>query len=71
MGATHAYASLLETLTTAAADVVAEASVRLGLPTNKIDEAGILADPGLSGTLRQAVAAFARAIEARRGETGG
>lgn len=66
MGATHAYASLKETLKTADADVVEEASVRVGLPTNRIAEEGILADPGLSGALRSAVAALARATEARR-----
>jgi chromate reductase len=65
MGATHAYASLAETLTTADANIIEEASVRVGLPTNRIDEAGILADTKLSGALRAAVAAFARAIELR------
>lgn len=68
MGATHAYAALKETLTTADAEVVEEASVRVGLPTNRIGEASILADPGLSGTLRSAVVALVRAIEARRDE---
>ncbi len=67
-GATHAHASLVETLTTADADVVREASVRVGLPTNRIDEAGIVSDPELSNTLRSAVTALARAIEARRTE---
>jgi len=65
MGATHAYASLAETLTTADANIIEEASVRVGLPTNRTDEAGILADTKLSGALRAAVAAFARAIELR------
>lgn len=71
MAATHAYASLAETLTTADANVIEEASVRVGLPTNRIDEAGILADPKLSGALRAAVAALARAIELRRAATAG
>ena len=44
-GATHAYESLLETLTSADADVVREVSVRVGLPTNRIGEAGIVSDP--------------------------
>lgn len=66
MGATHA--SLAETLTTA--DVILEASVRVGLPTNRIGEAAILADPKLSGALRTAVAALACAIEARRADVG-
>ena len=68
MGATHAYASLMETLTAADAEIVQEASVRVGLPTNRIGEAGILADPGLSRVLRAAVAALARAIENGRGQ---
>ena len=71
MGATHAYASLTEVLTTADADIVREASVRVGLPTNRIGEAGILADPRLSGALRAAVAALARAIEDGRGQAVG
>jgi len=66
MGARHAYASLTETLETADADIVREASVRVGLPTNRIDETGILANPELSGALRAAVAALARAVEDRR-----
>lgn len=66
MSATHAQASLTETLTTADAYLVREASVRVGLPTNRIGEAGIVSDPELSETLRSAMVAFARAIEARR-----
>lgn len=66
MGAKHAYESLAETLTTADADIVWEASVRVGLSTNRIDEAGILSSPELSGVLRTALTAFVRAIEARR-----
>lgn len=71
MAATHAYASLAEILTTADADIIGEASVRLGLPTNRIDEAGILADSGLSGALRAAVAALAQAVEDRRARADG
>lgn len=66
MVARHAHESLAEVLTTGDADIVGEASVRVGLPTNRIGETGILADPGLAGALRAAVAALARAIEARR-----
>jgi chromate reductase len=62
MSATHAYESLLEILTTADANVVREASVRVGLPTNRIGEAGIVSDPELSGQLRDALSAFARTI---------
>lgn len=70
MGATHAYDSLTEILTTADADIVREASVRVGLPTNRIGEDGIVSDPKLSGALRSAIVALTRAIEARRAETG-
>ncbi len=66
MSATHAYASLMETLATADAEVIQEASVRVPLPTNRIDEAGIISNPELSGTLRSAVVAFVRAIKAHR-----
>ncbi len=71
MGAKHAYAALTEILETADADIVREASVRVGLPTNRIGEDGILADPRLTGALRLVVAALARAIEDRRARTGG
>ena len=62
MSATHAYESLLEILTTADANVVREASVRVGLPTNRIGEAGLVSDPELSWQLRDALSAFARTI---------
>jgi chromate reductase len=62
MGATHAYASLTETLITADANIIEEASVRVGLPTNRIDKAGILADPKLSDALGAAVAMLAGAL---------
>ena len=65
-GATHAHASLIETLKTADANVVREASVRIGLPTNRIDEAGIVSAPKLSDALISAVARFAHAIRTRR-----
>lgn len=68
--ATHAHAALVEILSTADALVVGEASVRVGLPTNRIDEAGILSVPELSETLRLAVAALVRAIEVRRAAAG-
>ena len=71
MAATHAYASLTEILTTADADIIREASVRVGLPTNRIDEAGILADPGLCGALYAAVAALAQAVEDRQAGVSG
>jgi chromate reductase len=61
--ATHAQASLIETITTMSGRVVAEASIALPLLGRKIDEAGIVADPEMSSALRAALTAFARAIQ--------
>lgn len=69
--ATHAHASLVEILQTADADVILEASVRVGLPNNRSREADILADPELSGTLRRALETFVLAVEDRRSAGGG
>ncbi len=66
MAATHAYASLTETLITADANIIEEASVRVGLPTNRINKAGILADPKLSDALGAAVAVLAGALTGAR-----
>ena len=66
MTATHAYASLTEILTTADAEIVREASVRVGLPTNRLSEDAILADPRLSDALHASIVALARAIEVRQ-----
>ena len=71
MVATHAYASLTEILTTADADIIGEASVRVGLPTNRIGEEGILADPKLFEALRAVVMALARVLEDRRARADG
>lgn len=60
-----AQASLWETLTMMTASLMADASIALPLPNNKIDAAGILADAGLAGELRVAMTRFAAAI--RRG----
>ena len=56
--ATHAQASLTETLTVMMANVVAEASPVVALHGRKLDEAGILADEELAGALRKALAAL-------------
>ena len=61
--ATHAQASLAETLKTMSTRIVPAASIALPLLGRKIDEAGIVAAPELAGPLRAALAAFARAIE--------
>lgn len=71
MSATYAYASLTEILTTADAEIIGEASVRVGLPTNRMGEDDIVANPQLSGALRAAVAALTRAIEDQRALDGG
>lgn len=58
--ATHAQASLTETLTVMMADVIAEASPVVHLHGRKLDEAGILADKDLVGMLQKALAALVR-----------
>jgi chromate reductase, NAD(P)H dehydrogenase (quinone) len=63
--ATHAHASLTETLTTMAANVVAAASVTLPVAGRNLGVAGIVADSGLAGALRAALAALADAARAR------
>jgi chromate reductase len=66
--ATHAQASLAETITTMSGRLVAEASIAVPLLGVKLDAAGIAAHPEISGVLRDAIAAFARAIEEFRDE---
>lgn len=58
--ATHAQASLTETLTVMMANVIAEASPALPVQGRKVDEAGILADEELAGPLRRALAVSLR-----------
>lgn len=60
----HAQAALREILTTMDARVVPEASIPIALAGRKLDAAGIVADPELSGALRTALAAFSRALDA-------
>lgn len=57
-----AQASLRETLTMMTASLIADASIALPLPHNKIDAAALLAHAGLAETLQAAVAKFAAAI---------
>ncbi len=61
--ATHAQASLLETVTVMSARVVAEAFIAVPVSGKKLDEAGIVAHPEIAGTVRAALEAFARAIQ--------
>jgi chromate reductase, NAD(P)H dehydrogenase (quinone) len=62
--ATWAHASLTEMLRVMSTRLVEEAFVTFPLQGRKLDEAGMLADPVVAGTLRVALAAFARAIRA-------
>jgi chromate reductase len=64
--ATHAQASLAETVTTMSGRLIAEASIAVPLLGAKLDAAGIAAHPEVSVLLREAIAAFARAITAHR-----
>jgi NAD(P)H-dependent FMN reductase len=57
--ATHAYASLEETLRTMSTRLVAGASVALPLDGRRLDAAAIAADPVLSALLRRALEALA------------
>jgi chromate reductase, NAD(P)H dehydrogenase (quinone) len=61
--ATHAQASLRETIRTMSGQIVEEASIPVPLLGRALDPGSIVADPELSVPLREAVAAFARAIE--------
>lgn len=62
--ASMAQESLAETLSVMSANLIDAASIKLPLPHNRIDTAGILADGELAGALRAALAAFAAAIGA-------
>lgn len=60
--ATHAQASLLETLATMSARPVPEAFVNIQLAGRKLDEDGLVADPEISALLRRVVLALVSAI---------
>jgi NAD(P)H-dependent FMN reductase len=60
--ATHANASLLETLRVMSWRVVSDACVTVPLAGRRLDEAGIAADAEISGMLKQAIEAFVAAI---------
>ncbi len=57
--ATHAQASLAETLRTMSTHVIPAASITIDLAGRKPTPADILADPALAGALRRALAALA------------
>ena len=69
--ATWAMGSLTETLTVMSAKLIADASITLPLTTNRIDEAGLAANPEISLLLRSALAAFVEAVrhEQRAGQS--
>jgi chromate reductase, NAD(P)H dehydrogenase (quinone) len=60
--ATHAQASLAETLTVMSARLIPEASITIPLAGRKLDASGILADQAFSTTLRSAVDSLALAV---------
>jgi len=63
--ATHAQASLIETLTVMTARLVASSSITLPLMGRNLDQAGIISDPEFSIPIRSALEAFADSIQAR------
>src|SRR3954462_926052 len=65
--ATHAQASLRETIRTMSGRIVEEASIAVPLLGRSLDPDAIAADPELSVPLREALAAFVRAIESLPG----
>jgi chromate reductase len=66
--ATHAQASLTETIKTMSGRLVAEASIAVQLLGTSRDAAVVAADPEIASALRAALEAFARAIEIYRAE---
>ena len=64
--ATHAQASLTETLRVMSADLIGDASISVPLAGRALDVAGIVADAELSSVIRSALAALARAASSRR-----
>jgi NAD(P)H-dependent FMN reductase len=59
---TYAQASLVETLTVMSARLVAAGSVTLNLATNRLDAAGLAADPEIAAVLRDALVALAGSV---------
>jgi len=65
--ATHAHASLVETLRVMSADVVEDASITVPLSGRDLNTSGIVADLELSTAIRSALAALGRVANTRRG----
>jgi NAD(P)H-dependent FMN reductase len=64
--ATHAHASLCETLATMSGRVIADASVMIPLAAPAFDADGNLSDARLSASLRSAIKTLAHAVDTRR-----
>lgn len=64
--ATWALASLTETLTVMSAKLNVESSITLPLTTNRVDEAGLLANPEITRMLRLALEVFDGAIRSSK-----
>jgi chromate reductase, NAD(P)H dehydrogenase (quinone) len=60
--ATIALASLTEILTVMSAKIIEPANITLAIAGNKLDAAGIVADAELSGSLKNAIDKFVKAI---------
>jgi chromate reductase, NAD(P)H dehydrogenase (quinone) len=60
--ATHAHASLLETVSVMSGRIVHDASIPIPLAGRKLDAAGIAADPALAEAVVRALGALARAL---------
>ena len=65
--ATHAWASLAETLSVMSAQVIVEASITIPLDGRRLDANGIVHDAELSTALRSAIEALAGAARVTRG----
>ena len=61
--AVYSQASLTETITVMSGRIVPEASITVPLHGRKLDADGVVADPEMAAALREALAAFVRAIE--------
>jgi chromate reductase len=64
--AVHAHAALLETLGVMSAHLVEQACIALPVIGSGLDEDGIVADPALSGAIREALACIRSVVTERR-----
>ncbi|WP_199320389.1 hypothetical protein [Leptolyngbya sp. FACHB-261] len=66
--ASHAQASLTETLTVMMANIIPEASLTVPLLSNKISKADIIANPAIAKVLHAAILAFVHTIDVSQAE---